>query len=312
MTALLADIGGTNARFALLEGARPGSPLVLPVAAFPTAEAAIAEALARLAPRAPVRLAVLALAGPVMDGTVRLTNADWEVSATALAARFGFARVRLVNDFLVQAHALPHLAGADLQRIGGGRAVPGAPLLVLGPGTGLGVAAFLPGPGLALPTEGGHVGLAPTDAREDAIVAALRARDGRAGAEEVLSGRGLAFLHATLAGLRGTTVPQRDAPAVLAAAGTCPVAAEAVKVFLGLLAGLAGDLALAWGARGGVFLAGGILPRMAGQLDAAVFRRRFEAKAPMQGWMAEVPLHLVTHPAPAFLGLAALARREDG
>ena len=309
MTALLADIGGTNARFALLEGARPGIPLVLPVAAFPNAEAAIAEALARLAPRTPVTLAVLALAGPVVDGTVRLTNADWQVSAAALAARFGFARVRLVNDFLVQAHALPHLAGADLVPIGGGRAVPEAPMLVLGPGTGLGVAAFLPGSGLAVPTEGGHVGLAPTDAREDAIVAALRARDGRAGAEEVLSGRGLAFLHTTLARLRGAEVPVRDAPAVLAAAQDCPVAAEAVEVFLGLLAGLVGDLALAWGARGGVFLAGGILPRMAAWLDAAAFRLRFEAKAPMERWMAEVPLHLVRHPAPAFLGLAALARQ---
>lgn len=309
MTALLADIGGTNARFALLEGARPGIPLVLPVAAFPTAEAAIAEALARLAPGSPVTLAILALSGPVMDGTVQLTNAAWRASASALAARFGFARVRLVNDFLVQAHALPHLAGDDLQRIGGGRAVPDAPMLVLGPGTGLGVAAFLPGPGLAVPTEGGHVGLAPTDAREDAIVAALRARDGRAAAEEALSGRGLAFLHATVARLHGADVPARDAPAVLMAAPACPLAAEAVEVFLGLLAGLAGDLALAWGARGGVFLAGGILPRMAGRLDATAFRCRFEAKAPMQGWMAEVPLHLVRHPAPAFLGLAALARQ---
>lgn len=311
MTALLADIGGTNARFALLEGARPGIPLVLPVAAFPTAEAAIAEALARLAPRARVRLAVLALAGPVMDGTVRLTNSDWQVSASAVAERFGFDRVTLVNDFLVQAHALPHLAGDDLRALGRGQAVPDAPMLVVGPGTGLGVAAFLPGAGLAVPTEGGHVGLAPTDAREDAIIAALRARDGRAGAEEVLSGRGLAFLHATLAGLRGTTVPPRDAPAVLAAAGTCPIAAEAVEVFLGLLAGLAGDLALAWGAQGGVFISGGIAPRLARQLDAAVFRARFEAKAPMQRWMARVPLALVMHPAPAFLGLAALARGKD-
>lgn len=310
MSALLADIGGTNARFALVEDGRPSSPLVLPVAAFATAEAAIAEALARLAPRAPLVQAVLALAGPVAGGTVRLTNADWQLSSAAIAARFGFARVWLVNDFLAQAHALPHLAGSDLRPIGGGRAEPGAPMLVLGPGTGLGVAGYLPGPRLALPTEGGHVGLAPTDAREDAVVAALRARDGRAGAEEALSGRGLGFLHATLAGLRGAAVPARDAPAVLAAAAACPVAAETVDVFLGLLAGLAGDLALAWGARGGVFLAGGILPRLAERLDLAVFRRRFEAKAPMAGWMAEVPLNLVLHPAPAFLGLAALAEAQ--
>ena len=311
MTALLADIGGTNARFALLEGARPGPTLVLQVAAFPTFEAALAEALAQLAPRGAVSQAVLALAGPVEGEAMRLTNAAWEISAPALKARFGFARVRLVNDFLAQAHALPHLAGADLRPIGGGQPAPGAPMVVLGPGTGLGVAGFLPGPRLAVPTEGGHMDLAPTDAREDAVISALRARHGRAGAEEALSGRGLVLLHEVMAGLRGAVVPPRDAAAVIAAAEACPVAAEAVEVFLGLLAGLAGDLALAWGARGGVFIAGGIPPRLAGRLDDATFRARFEAKPPMQAWMAGVPLALVLHPAPAFLGLAALARLEE-
>ncbi|WP_270936660.1 glucokinase, partial [Falsiroseomonas oryzae] len=132
-------------------------------------------------------------------------------------------------------------------------------------------------------------------------------RCGRAGAEEALSGRGLANLHAVVAGLRCVAVPDRDAAGVTTAAADCPIAAEALELFLGFLAGFAGDLALAWGARGGVFLAGGILPRLADRIDAAAFRARFEAKAPMQGWMAEVPLALVTHPAPAFLGLAALA-----
>jgi glucokinase len=311
VTALLADIGGTNARFALLEGHRPGPPLTLHVADFPAFDDALAAALARLAPGRAVTQAVLALAGPVEGETARLTNATWEVSAPALAARFGFARVRLVNDFLAQAHALPHLAGADLRPIGGGQALPGAPMVVLGPGTGLGVAGFVPGAGLAVPTEGGHIGLAPTDAREDAVVATLRARHGRAGAEEALSGRGLALLHEVLAGLRGARLPSRDPAAVIAAAGTCPVAAEAVEVFLGLLAGLAGDLALAWGARGGIFIAGGIPPRLAGWLDEAAFRARFEAKVPMRPWMAQVPLAFVMHPAPAFLGLAALARLDE-
>lgn len=311
MRALLADIGGTNARFALLDGATAGAPLVLPVAAHPTVEDAIAVALARLAPEGGVDRAVLALAGPVLEEPVRLTNAPWAVSSTALSRRFGFARVRLVNDFLAQAHALPHLAPSDLVPIGGGERAAGAPMLVLGAGTGLGVAGFLPGPGLAVPTEGGHVGLAPTDAREDAVVAGLRRLCGRAGAEEALSGRGLANLHAVVAGLQGATVPARDAAAVAAAAGHCPVAAEAVSLFLGFLAGTAGDLALAWGARGGVFLSGGILPRLADRLDQAAFRARFVAKAPMQEWMADIPLALVTHPAPAFLGLGALARLTE-
>jgi glucokinase len=309
LRALLADIGGTNARFALLEGEAVGAPLILAVADFPTVEDAVAAALARLAPSGPVERAVLALAGPVVAEPVRLTNAPWEIGSAALAARFGFGRVRLVNDFLALAHALPHLAPADLRPIGGGRPAPGAPMVVLGPGTGLGVAGYFAG--LAVPTEGGHIGLAATDAREDRVVAGLRARCGRAGAEEALSGRGLANLHAVVAELRSADVPARDAAAVVAAADACPVAREALELFLGFLAGFAGDLALAWGARGGVFLAGGILPRLEARLDPAAFRIRFEDKVPMREWIAEVPLALVVHPAPAFLGLAALARATE-
>lgn len=300
MRALLADIGGTHARFAIGEG----PPLTLPVAAFPSIEDAIAAALDRLGP---AEAAVLALAGPVAEEPVRLTNAPWVVGSAALAARFGFRAVRLVNDFLAQAEALPHLGPADLHPIGGGRAVPGAPMLVLGPGTGLGVAGYLPGPGLAIATEGGHAGLAAADEEQDRIVAALRAMAGRAGAEEALSGRGLAHLHAILAARQGAALPARDAAAIVAARD-CPLARQAVRLFLDLLAGFAGDLALAWGARGGVFLAGGILPRLLDRLDAAAFRARFEAKPPMQDFLGAIPLAVVTHPAPAFLGLAAIAR----
>ncbi len=308
MKALLADIGGTNARFALLDGGAVGAPLILQVAAHPSVEDAVATALARLAPEGGVQRAVLALAGPVVTEPVRLTNAHWAVASAPLAARFGFTQVRLVNDFLALAHALPHLRPGDVTRIGGGTAIPGAPMVVLGPGTGLGVAGFIPGVNLAIPTEGGHISLAPTNPREDQVVAALRARLGRAGAEHALSGRGLANLHAVVAELQGAAVPVRDAAAVAAAADSCPVASEAMAHFLNFLAGCAGDMALAWGARGGVFLAGGILPRLIDRLDAADFRARFEAKEPMAQWMADVPLSLVTHPAPAFLGLAAIAQ----
>jgi glucokinase len=311
LRALLADIGGTHARFALLQDETLTAPLILPVGGFATVEAAVAAALAHLAPSGAVHRAVLALAGPVVEEPVRLTNAPWDVSSLALSERFGFQRVLLVNDFLAQAHALPYLAPADLHAIGGGQGEPGAPMLVLGPGTGLGVAGYLPGPGLAIPTEGGHIGLAPTDAREDAVIAGLRAHCGRASAEEALSGRGLANLHAVVATLRGADVPARDAAEVVAADTDCPVAAEVLDLFIGFLAGFAGDMALAWGARGGIFLAGGIAPRLAQRIDAADFRARFEAKAPMQDWMAEVPLSLILHPAPAFLGLAALARLTD-
>ncbi len=306
MRALLADIGGTNARFALLDGEVIGPPVILSVAAFATTEDAVEAALRQLAPGG-VERAVLALAGPVIEEPVRLTNAHWVFSSTTLAARFGVP-FKLVNDFMALAHALPHLGSADLQPIGGGQRSEGAPMLVLGPGTGLGMAGFLPGPAVAIPTEAGHVGLAAADAWQDEVVAALRARCGRAGTEEALSGRGLANLHAVVAALRGAEVPARDAAAVVAAAKTCPVAAEALRLFLDFLAAFAGDMALAWGARGGIFLAGGILPRLAPSLDTESFRKRFEDRAPMSEWVRGVPLHLVTHPSPAFPGLAALAR----
>ncbi|NGM20238.1 ROK family protein [Roseomonas stagni] len=312
MRALLADIGGTNARFALLAEDRIGPPVILPVSRFPTPEAAMAAALERLAPGQMIDAAVLAVAGPVSGGTARLTNAPWRFEEAAIAAHFGVRRARLVNDFQALAHALPHLPPTDLVAIGAGVADPSAPMLVLGPGTGLGCAALVPtaaGPQV-VPTEGGHIGLAPTDAVEDAVVAGLRARCGRAGAEEALSGRGIANLHAVVAALHGAAVPERDAAAVVGAAEECPVAAEAMRHFLMLLAGFAGDVALAWGARGGVFLAGGIMPRLAATLDRAAFRARFEDKAPMAGWMAGVPLAIVTHPAPAFPGLAAIAAAE--
>lgn len=312
MKALLADIGGTNARFALLADGRIGPPLILPVAAFPKPEAAMEAALAQLAPGQAIDGAVLAVAGPVSGGTARLTNAHWRFDEAAIAAHFDLRRARLVNDFQALAHALPHLPAADLVPIGMAEEDPAAPMLVLGPGTGLGCAALVPHPAgpLVVPTEGGHIGLAPTDAVEDAVVAGLRARCGRAGAEEALSGRGIANLHAVVAALRGAAVPDRDAAAVVAAAADCPVAAEALRHFLNLLAGFAGDVALAWGARGGVYLAGGIMPRLAATLDRAAFRARFADKAPMAGWMEGVPLFIVTHPAPAFPGLAALAEAD--
>lgn len=310
MSALLADIGGTNARFALWQAGRASEPVILPVADFATAEDAMAEALRRLAPATPPQRAILALAGPVLEEPVRLTNADWALSSAAIADRFGMKRVRLVNDFLALAHALPHLGAADVHRIGGGHAVADAPMLVVGPGTGLGAAGLVPSPSgpIAVPTEGGHIGLAGETAREDAVVGALRNRCGRAGAEEALSGRGLVNLHAIVADLQGVAAPPRDAAAIVAAAGSCPVADEALTHFLAFLAGFAGDMALAWGARGGVFIAGGILPRLLPMLDARQFREQFEAKPPMRHWMADVPLAVVTHPAPAFLGLAAMAR----
>jgi glucokinase len=308
---LIADIGGTNARFALLGAAGPGAPHRVKLDAYPDIEAAIAAFLAEAAPARPPRAALLAVAGPVEENRVRLTNRGWWVDGAAIAAALGIPAVRVINDFEALAWALPHLSGPDLLALGGEAPVPGAPMAVLGPGTGLGVACFLP-PDRALPTEAGHTSLAAHDAREAAVIEALRPRfGGHVSAERALSGGGIENLHAALAEIGGVAVPARRAAEITAAAlaGTCPVCREALEMFCAILGGVAGDMALAYGARGGVFVAGGIAPRFPEFLAASAFRARFEAKGRFRDWLARVPAALIVRPDAAMVGLAALARR---
>lgn len=313
-TSLLADIGGTNARFALHRPGEPDRLIVLKVAAYPSAEDAIEAALRELCPDQPrPEVAVIALAAPPQgDEPVRMTNAAWVFDPPALRARFGFRRVSLVNDFEVVGWALPHLGPQDLMPIGGGRAHPAAPMVVLGPGTGLGVAGYVPhAGGIAVSTEGGHADLPTVNSREDAVLAHLRTRLKRVSAERVLSGPGLVNLHNAVAAIDGVEVPARKPAEITAAAldGTCPVAREALDLFCGFLGGVAGNLALIWGARGGVFLAGGILPRIAARMDASALRLRFEEKGRMRPYLEAIPVHVVVHPRPAFVGLAVLGER---
>jgi glucokinase len=325
MTMLLADIGGTNARFCVLApDGRPGPATRLTLDPFPGIAEAIETFLAA-SPGPRPEGAVLAVAGPVAANRVMLTNRrgpDWVVDGAVLAARLGLARgVEVVNDFAALAWSLPQLGAAELRHLGGAAAgEPGAPMVVLGPGTGLGVAAFLPegDGGRVLPTEGGHAALAAGTAREAAVIEHLRARfDGHVSAERgALSGQGIENLHAAIAALDGLAVPDRTAAEIVAAAlapEPCPVAAETLSMFCALLGGFAGDLALMFGARGGVFIGGGISPRFPDRLAASDFRARFEAKGRFRDWLAPVPAWLILHPDPAMLGLAALAARmADG
>ncbi|MBD0272316.1 MAG: glucokinase, partial [Acetobacteraceae bacterium] len=218
--------------------------------------------------------------------------------------------VRVVNDFAARSWSLPELAPAALFPLGGGAGEPGAPMAVLGPGTGLGVGAFLP-PDRALVTEGGHASLAADCPREAAVVAWLRARHGHVSAERVLSGMGLTNLHAALAAIDGVQTPRRDAAAVTAAglSGDCALCREALCMFCAILGSFAGDLALLYGARGGVFVAGGIPPRFPQFIAESEFRARFEGKGRFNEWLRPVPAYVVTRLDAAMLGLAALARR---
>ena len=193
-----------------------------------------------------------------------------------LRAAFGFASIRLCNDFEATAWALPHLTPEDLYPLGNGRPVRGAPVAVLGPGTGLGVACFIPGSqgSLVITSEGGHATMSPVSRREDAIIDCLRRRFGHVSAERVSSGAGLENLYRAVIELDRVEAPERDAAGITRAAleGRCPTATAAVELFCAMLGTIAGNAALMFGARGGVYIAGGIPPRITDFMARSEFR----------------------------------------
>lgn len=304
---LLADIGGTNIRLAWQD--QPDGPLhdtrVLPCAQFPTVDAAIAAYLAEVNIATP-REAAFGIANPVTGDEVRMTNHSWCFSQSALKASLGLQRLVVINDFTALALALPGLRGDDLEPIGGGLAQAGQPIALLGPGTGLGVSGLIPcGNGWQpLAGEGGHVTLAASTAREAAIIAVLAARFGHVSAERALSGPGLAALHDAIRQLDGAPPAPLPSHAVSARAlaGACPHCVEALAVFCALLGTVAADLALTLGARGGVYVGGGIVPALGAFFARSGFRQRFEAKGRFSGWLATIPTHVIRAPYAALSG----------
>jgi glucokinase len=257
---------------------------------------------------------VFAVAGPIADDgrRVGITNSPWTLAVDAIEAALGLERVRLVNDFAALAWSLTRLAESDLLKIGAGTPVAGAPRTVVGPGTGLGVAHLLTVDGrpLVLATEGGHATMAPSDTAESKILDHIRSRYDHVSAERVLSGEGLVNLHEAVTSLAGTE-PHADHPETVTAhadAG-CIECGRAIDVFLSMLGGFAGNLALTVDARGGVFIAGGIVPRLADRLESSPFRARFEFKGRHASRMRQVPTYLIRRQDVAFDGLIALAEQ---
>jgi len=311
---LLGDVGGTNARFAVMADGEFGPIERLRVAEYARFEDALAAYLARQHAAAAIRGAVFAVAGVVEGERCPLTNSAWVVDAAELRARFGFADVRLINDFEAVAWSLPNLTGQDLRQLGGGKPNPDAPMLAIGPGTGLGVAAYMPNGknGRVLKSEGGHTTLPSGSVREDAIIETLRQSLGHVSAERVLSGPGLENLYRTIAKLDGLTVPERPAREITQAAitGSCAVCRAALDTFCAVLGEVAGNFALGFGARGGVFVGGGFVPRMRDYLAGSRFRARFDAKGRMSAYVQAIPVYLILHDDPAFIGLRSLAARR--
>jgi glucokinase len=310
---LLGDIGGTNARFAVLSGGALGPIERLRVEEYARFEDALAAYLKRRDNAAATRGALFAVAGVVHGERCELTNSAWAVDAGELRARFGFADVRLINDFEAVAWSLPNLTSKDLRQLGGGKADATAPMLGIGPGTGLGVAAYVPSGknGLVLRSEGGHATLPSGSVREDAIIATLRQSMGHVSAERILSGPGLERLYRTIATLDRVTVPDRPAREITKAGidGSCAVSRTALDTFCAMLGEVSGNFALAFGAQGGVFIGGGFVPRMRDYLPGTPFRARFDAKGRMAAYVQAIPVYLILHDDPAFIGLQSLAMR---
>jgi glucokinase len=315
MTALLADIGGTNVRFATLTAdGRIESIESWLTALYPDIESAVRAYADATGAKLPFSAAAICAAGPLMGDRIDLTNCPWKIARAEIAAATGARDPILVNDFAAVARALPALGSDDLTQVGGDAPADDAPKLGLGPGTGLGVASAVSdqrGGWIVMPGEGGHIDLAPTNDREIAVVYQLIRDYGHVSVERVLSGPGLETLYLTLAALDGVSLPAKPMAQDIAKAAHTKkdaLAVEAVSLFTGWLGSVAGDLALALGARGGVYIAGGIVAQWGASFDAKLFRRRFEAKGRMKSFLAPIPCYVITAKDLAFRGLAEMVR----
>ena len=309
---LIADIGGTNVRFALTESAGAAHEIVvLKCRDFPNLETATETYLSGVSPLARPRRAAFAIACPVIGDHVAMTNHPWAFSIEAIRRRLRLDVLTVLNDFVAVALSTPRLANGDCRQVGGDADSPLAPIAVIGPGTGLGVGGLVPcgGGWMPVPSEGGHVTLAATTEREAEILRLLRARFTHVSAERVLSGPGLVNLYRALCQIGGTTADTTLEPDQVAERGmtrSCPVCAEALETFCALLGSVAGDLCLTYGARGGLYIAGGIVPKLGDYFPGSPFRQRFEAKGRFVDYLAPIPAHVITRETPAFLGLAGL------
>lgn len=304
---LVGDIGGTHTRLALAQ--RDGDDWRLTRLEQRPTGGDIAATVTRYlldAGSPPIDAAAFCGAGPpAADGRIRLTNAEVTLDPVELGRAAGVAHAIVINDFAAIALAIPRLPRAAFAGCGGGSAAPDAPGAVLGPGTGLGMAIFAPaGAGwTAITGEGGHADLAPVDDDELGVWQRLRQQHGRVSAETVLCGPGLERLHAAIAPGR----PLAASQIADAAWRDDAEAARAILIFTRWLGRVAGNLALTAGARGGVYLAGGMIPAWGAKFDTRVFRAGFEEKAPRAGWLAAIPSYVVHYAQPGLFGLAVMA-----
>lgn len=317
----VADIGGTNARFALAEidGGQVravGDAVTLKTDDYPSLREAWAD-FARAVERPLPPALALAFAGPVGGGTLRLTNSDWVIRRQSIAEELGLKQVVIVNDFGAVAHAVANLGEDSFQHLCGPVAsLPSDGVIsVVGPGTGLGVAQLVRRGGKyeVIETEGGHADFAPLDATEDRILQQLRGELGRVSVERLLAGDGLDNIHWALAAIDGRMADRHDDDKLLwarALDGSDALAGAALDRFCRVLGAVAGDIALTHGARA-VVIAGGLGLKLADHLPRSGFCGRFVAKGRFQRYMEAIPVKLITHPQPGLFGAAAAFAHQD-
>ena len=307
----LGDIGGTNARFGWQTepGGRIDDVLVLPCAEFDSLADAGRTYLKRTGKAAPA-CAAFGIANPVFGDAIAMTNHHWKFSVSELRDSLGLQRLVMVNDFAALALALPTLPTDAVRQVGPGQRAPHAAIGILGPGTGMGVSGLLPvghqNKWLPLSGEGGHVTLAATNDWEFEVISQLRQRYGHVSLERVVSGLGVVDLYHAICDLKGTGGREVvTAAQVLERANAEPgsSANDALELFCAFLGDAAGNLALTLGARGGIFIGGGIVPRLGDRFDQSLFRARFEAKGRFKNYLAEIPtLVIESRVSPALYG----------
>jgi glucokinase len=304
---LLADIGGTNVRFALYDGVRVRDELPLKCADYPSLNHAVEHYLTAVkAPERPLQ-AAFAIAAPLSGDRVTMTNHSWRFVISELRQSLGLKRLIMLNDFTALAMAIRHLPEHELRQVGGAPHPSTAPIALLGAGTGLGVSGLVctGEHWLPLQGEGGHTTLAPGTKREAAVLQQLWRRFEHVSAERVLSGMGLVNLYTALCELDNVAVQTYQAADVTerGLSGRCDQCTEALDMFCALLGSVAGNLVLTLGATQAVYVGGGIVPRLGAYFETSMFRRRFEGKGRYEAYLKPVPVYVINSAQPAFAGL---------
>lgn len=314
---LIADIGATNARFALADGKGFYEQKVLPCADFPTIVDAARAYLDGLGSDRP-KQAAFAIAGPVSGDYFEMTNHVWKFSVSETEKALDLSHLELMNDFKAVALAVPHLKDADIKHVGGDQDVnPQGPIGIVGPGTGLGVASLVWGGKnyVAVPGEGGHVTMAAKTQREFDLFRTLRYKYHHISAERVCSGKGLVNIYNAIRILDGRDdLPERTPEQIAECAlnKTCAVCEEALDKMIAFLGTIAGNLAVTLGTSGGIYIAGGIPAKLGDYFFNSRFRKEFESKGRYEAYLKPIATRLITHPFTAFVGLQNyIARQGD-